>query len=99
MYQFIHDGYENDKIDYYLSVGTDFLMTFWKESKIKTVGFYDIHSLAKIHKLPGLPKIADIMENLRKSGFKVERTHMTPTGIKTDAKMKDILKILKKLIS
>ena len=66
------------------------------ESKIQTVGFYDIHSLAKIYHLEQLPKLRNVMESLLKQDFKVERTHFTPTGIKTDAKLKDVLKILKK---
>jgi len=69
------------------------LETILVESKIKTVGFYDIHALAKIYKLEQLPKLDKIITGLRKKGFKAERTHFTHTGIRTNAKLKD-LKVL-----
>lgn len=68
----------------------------YEESKIDSIGFYDIHRIAKIHRLKSLPRFRFILDNLRKRGFKAERTHFTHSGIKTDATMADIMKILKK---
>jgi len=72
------------------------IRSLYEESKIDSIGFYDIHRIAKIHRLKSLPRFRFIFENLRKRGFKAERTHFTHSGIKTDANMADIMKILKK---
>jgi len=65
-----------------------------EESKIKEFGFYDIHKLAK-NKLKGnLPKFEEIMNFLVSEGFKVSRTHFSPTGIKTDAPKELVEKVL-----
>lgn len=91
MYDFLHDGYLNDKIDYAFHVGTVNLSKYLKEAKVGTIGFYDIHALAKIYRLPQLPKRDNIIEQLREKGFSAVRTHFTPTGIRTSAKLKDVL--------
>ena len=67
-----------------------FLKTLSEE--IEEIGFYDIHILSKKYKLT--PRINDLIENLKKKKFSVSRTHLTPKGIKTNAKIKEILKII-----
>lgn len=47
--------------------------------------FYNVHALCKLQQLPSVPKMEDILANLRKAGHKAVRTHFTPVGIKTDA--------------
>jgi tRNA G26 N,N-dimethylase Trm1 len=61
-----------------------------RESKIQTVGFYD---LAAMH-LKKVPRLQSVIENLWAKGFNAARTHFSPTGIKTDANEKEFRKIL-----
>lgn len=64
------------------------------ESKINTVGFFDIHALAKRKKLAQLPKISNVLAKLEKKGYKAERTHFSLTGIRTNASEKVFIKLL-----
>lgn len=66
-----------------------------EESKIKTFGFYDIHKLAKKHKLKHVPKFYLIIEKLKKKKYKAARTHFSDKGIRTNAPIKTLLKLLK----
>ncbi len=58
------------------------------EYQKKGVGFYDLHVLARKYKFD-VPKMESIL-----STFKGVRTHFSPTGIKTDRPLKEILKML-----
>ena len=64
----------------------------YDESKIGTVGFYDISALAKIYKIPQLPRRANIVEKLKEKGFNSVVTHITPSGLRTGAPLKLVLK-------
>jgi len=68
---------------------------YFKESLINTVGFYDLHKLCSKLKLPEIPRYDDIIEKLKKKGYKASRTHFSKTGIKTNAPYKDVVKIIK----
>jgi len=63
-----------------------FLETIFQESEKNILGFYDLHKIAKIYKLK-LPKIEAIVSKL-----KATRTFFSPTGIKTEKKIKEIIK-------
>ncbi len=65
------------------------------ESEILTP-FYDVHKLASQLKKP-VPKREKIIGKLRDTGYPISRTHFTPTGIRTDAPLEDILNTLKNL--
>lgn len=67
------------------------LETIKNESRFDRVGFYDIHILAKKHKLK-IPKMEDILKNIKGS-----RTHFNPYGIKTKLSFYDFLETLKSL--
>ncbi len=54
--------------------------------------YYDLHKTAKSLRKSS-PKIENVIETLRKRGFKASRTHLCATGIKTDAGIKEILKV------
>lgn len=58
--------------------------------------FYDIHSICKSLKLSA-PKFDLILDGLKNKGFIAVKTHFSPIGIKTDAEIEDIKKILIKL--
>ncbi len=57
--------------------------------------YYNIHKICKNLKIES-PKLTDFFEKLEKKGFKISRTHLSDLGFKTDAKIKDIEKILSK---
>ncbi len=56
--------------------------------------YYDLHRLADRYNFspPGMEKA---IEKLKEQGFRACRTHFRPTAIKTDAKVKDVLKAVK----
>ncbi len=56
--------------------------------------YYDIHNLSKIYKFP-IPKFDLIIEKLHKKGFIAVKTVFSDKSIRTDAKLKDILDILR----
>jgi len=58
--------------------------------------FYDTHALARRNSLE-VRKLSDIGAILQEKGYKVSRTHFSPTAIKTDAPFEDVLGALKAL--
>jgi tRNA (guanine26-N2/guanine27-N2)-dimethyltransferase len=72
----------------------DILEKVHAEAEIVTP-FYDLHELASRHDV-SVPKRDKVIEALREKGYPVSRTHFRPTGIRTDAPLKDILDILKR---
>ena len=72
-----------------------FLDTIAEESKIPSVGFHDIHSICKRHRLE-VPPFGPVIEAIKKKGFSVSRTHFTGFGLRSDIPDKDIISILKK---
>ncbi|WEL23711.1 tRNA (guanine(10)-N(2))-dimethyltransferase [Candidatus Nanohalovita haloferacivicina] len=56
--------------------------------------FYDLHKMASSTGLMA-PKREDVIENLREKGYPVSRTHFTPTGIRTDAPLEDVISAMK----
>lgn len=80
------EGWENSQ---------EFLEKIHGEAEIITP-FYDIHELCSKHKLQ-VPKRSDVIEALEDTGYPVSRTHFSDTGLRTDAPLDDILKILRQL--
>ncbi len=54
--------------------------------------YYEIGTVGKIYKKQ-FPAIEKILGNLKSSGFKASRSSLCPTGIKTDAGIKDFVKV------
>jgi len=55
--------------------------------------YYDVHRLAEfLRKSP--PQIEAAIASLKAKGFEASRTHLCPTGIKTNATFKEIIKII-----
>jgi tRNA (guanine26-N2/guanine27-N2)-dimethyltransferase len=73
-----------------------FLKIIKQESKIKTVGFYDIHRFCKKYKLK-IPKKQILIKLIRKAGYKAAETSFTPEGIRSDINKKNLIKVLKTL--
>ncbi len=63
-----------------------------------TVGFFDLHDLARQLRLPRLPKLDYVLEALRERGFSATRTVFSPTGIKTNASEEIVKETLRALV-
>jgi tRNA (guanine26-N2/guanine27-N2)-dimethyltransferase len=57
--------------------------------------YYDIHKICKKHKLK-IPRFSVLEEKLKKNNYSVYRTHLCRTGIKTDADLKILIKLISK---
>lgn len=55
--------------------------------------FYDLHKICKVLKTSA-PPIVDVLEKLRQEGYFASRTHIKPTGIKTNAPVETIKRII-----
>ncbi len=66
-----------------------------EESKINTVGFYDIHTICKQNKL-NIPKKEWIISKIKKTS-KVSETHFCPTGIRSDIDQKKLIQLIQQL--
>jgi len=71
----------------YSNMPDKFLKTIKEESKIETIGFYDMHELCRKHKLK-IPKL----DKLLKYG---SRTIFNEYGLKTNLKEEELVKIIK----
>ena len=69
------------------------LSTMRDESKIGSIGYYDLHIIAKKRGAKILP-IDEAVATIRKAGFSASRTHFCPTAIRTDAPHEKALTIL-----
>ena len=65
-----------------------------EESKINRV-FYDLHFLAKKHSIKQMKPVDQVVERLKELGYSACRTHMKPTGVRTDAPLSELLRLLK----
>ena len=57
------------------------------------LGFVDTHEISSKYKIE-IKKIDKIISELKKKGFEASRTHIKETGIKTNANIDDILKVI-----
>lgn len=67
------------------------------ESKISSVGFYDVAKVVKHNKLKSVPKKDLLIKEIKKSGFKVAETHIRPNSIRSNIELKELLKLIKKI--
>ena len=80
---------KNNKIE----ENAKFLSIIKGESKMNTIGFYDLHKIAKKYKVK-IPKKDLILKKIRKKGYKASETHFTGTGIKSNIELKKLLKLI-----
>ncbi|RLG59471.1 MAG: tRNA (guanine(10)-N(2))-dimethyltransferase [Candidatus Hydrothermarchaeota archaeon] len=84
---------KNDKLcDEILKIKEEKLVKTIRE-ELHTPFYYDLHRICKKLKIC-VPKINNIIERLKSMGYNATRTHFSPTGIKTDAKIKTIKGLL-----
>ena len=74
-----------------------FLKVIKDESKINTVGFYDLNDIAEKNKIKCLPKKELIKNKIRKMGYKASDTHFKGEGIRSDIPFKGLIKILRNI--
>ncbi|MGV8151080.1 MAG: hypothetical protein ACP5NV_05110 [Candidatus Woesearchaeota archaeon] len=72
-----------------------FLQTINDESKIKTVGFYDLHQLAKKHKFK-IPNYERLLSELNKH-TPSSRTIFSEHGIRTEMKVHELINYITKI--
>ncbi len=63
------------------------------KSELDIPFYYDLTWVSKHYKKK-IPKVESIVENLNKNGFKASRTHFSPTGIKANVELNDLLRLL-----
>ncbi len=74
-----------------------FLNVFLEESKIKTIGFYDIHEICERKKITPIPKFDKIIGKISELEYMASRTHFCLTGIRSDISEKELISVVKKL--
>ena len=72
-----------------------FLKIIKEESKINSAGFYDLSNIAEKYKLKVLPRKEFIKEEIRKLKYKASDTHFAGNGIRSDAPIRILIKILR----
>lgn len=84
------DNLENTKINQEPKALKLLNMTYEESNAPAT--FYDIHHVCRNLKISA-PRLNDVLELLKESGYFSSRTHFKPTGIKTDAPVNKIKEI------
>lgn len=70
-----------------------FLSIIKEESKINTIGFYELHKIAKKYKVD-IPRKEELIKKLRKEGYKACETHFCGVGVRSDIGMEELLGII-----
>ncbi len=73
----------------------NFLKIIKEESKINTVGFYDIHDICKKNKIKNLPKKDVFIEKIKRRGYDASDTIFKGHGIRSSIRFPELIKILK----
>ena len=74
----------------------DFLKIIKEESKIKTVGFCDLHDACKKRGINHPQKKKILIQKINKSGYTASETHFKGEGIRSSMPLNAIIKILSK---
>ncbi|MBI2656663.1 hypothetical protein HYX03_02905 [Candidatus Woesearchaeota archaeon] len=74
----------------------NFLKTIKEESKIKTVGFYDLHDICERNSIKKLQKKEILMNKLKKIGYQASETHFKGEGIRSNMPYLKLANLLKK---
>ncbi|AEF96522.1 tRNA (guanine(10)-N(2))-dimethyltransferase [Methanotorris igneus] len=77
----------------YSEKAKNILKVLCDECDINQLGCYDIHEICSNIK-KSAPPMTTIIEKLKERGFKVSRVHYNPKGIKSDAKLSDIIEVI-----
>ena len=80
-----------ENFDWLKSGGTEKLLLSLQHENLPF--YYDVHRICQKHKLK-IPKFESVLKKLKETGFKANRTHFSYKGIKTDADLKTLRKII-----
>jgi|UniRef100_A0A7J3SKC2 tRNA (guanine26-N2/guanine27-N2)-dimethyltransferase len=72
------------------------LEVIYSEMKVKALGYYDIHHICSRLKL-NVPSFSTLIKRLNELGYKASRTHFDRRGIRTNAPIELLEKIIKSL--
>ncbi|NOZ82735.1 MAG: tRNA (guanine(10)-N(2))-dimethyltransferase [Euryarchaeota archaeon] len=61
------------------------LATLAEEAEVEVPYFYDLHHIGRRRGTGSLRKVERVVEGLREMGYRASRTHVSPTGVRTDA--------------
>ena len=64
-----------------------------EEAKVGGIGFYDLHKIAKRHKVK-IPKKEELIQKLKKKGYKAYDTHFSDKGVRSDISFEKLMKII-----
>lgn len=64
-----------------------------EESKINTVGFFDIHAICKANKL-NIPRMEALMQRLKAKGFDACRTHFSQYGVRSNCSFDELIRAI-----
>ena len=73
----------------------NFLKIIKEESKINGAGFYDLHSICEKNNIKNLQKKDEIINKIKKSGYKASESHFKGEGVRSDVPTNKLLKILR----
>ncbi len=74
-----------------------FLTILANESRIRSIGFYDLHEMVKAHGLKHIPRREEVIAALAEKGFEATGTHFTGKGVRTGAPFDSMLSVLREL--
>lgn len=85
---------KNSSVSYTQKDKLDKLLHLIAEETNMPISYYDIHKLSKKLHLPHVPKMDELLKNIKAQGFSASRTHFEYTAIKTDMKISQLKEIL-----
>ena len=74
---------------------TQFLKIIKEESKIKAIGFYDLHDICKTNKIKNLQKKGVIINKIKKLCYKASNTHFAGQGIRSTIPYQKLVDLIK----
>jgi tRNA (guanine26-N2/guanine27-N2)-dimethyltransferase len=72
-----------------------FLKIIKDESRINSVGFYDLHDISEKYNIKELMKREEVINKIKKFGYKASETHFNGHSIRSDANLNVLIKIMK----
>jgi len=73
------------------------ILTFALNEINMPISYYNIHKISQQLKLSSIPKLEDLIKTIEEKGYKASRTHFDFISIKTDMKIDELKKILKRM--
>ncbi len=67
--------------------------------ELDIVGYYNLHKLIGYYKIKKIPKKDKLFSEIKKRDYKVSGTHNSKYGIKTNMPKKDLIKLIKEMIT